>query len=87
MIINHFDNLISRIYFDIDQSIEKYEGNQVLGELKCFPVARIPMRFHAGFFGFDIEYFDSNESSQIFVIVKSQDWKRSYLMDSQCFNH
>ena len=76
-IINHFDNLISRIYYDIEQSMENYKGNQVLGELKCFRVGRIPMRFLAGFFGFDIKYFDSNESSQNEKCETDNKWSES----------
>ena len=60
-IINHFDNLINRIDIDIDQSIEKYKEDQILGELKCFPVEkRYPQRYNI----FELEYFDSNESSE-----------------------
>ena len=37
-IINHFDNLISRVDIDIEQSIEKYKEDKLLGELKYFRV-------------------------------------------------
>ena len=32
-IINHFDNLVNKVDIDIDDSIEKYNNEQVLGEL------------------------------------------------------
>ena len=35
-IINHFDNLIQRVDIDIEESLEKYNENQVLGDLKCY---------------------------------------------------
>ena len=35
-IINHFDNLINRVDIDIDECLEKYNRDQVLGSLKCF---------------------------------------------------
>jgi hypothetical protein len=35
-IINHFDKLINRVDIDIETCLEKYNENQVLGELKCF---------------------------------------------------
>ena len=77
-IINHFDKLISRVNFDIEESMEKYKGNQVLGELDCFHVGRrIPMRFLAGFFGFDIKYFDSNKSSQTNKCEEVIEWSES----------
>ena len=35
-IINYFDELINRVDIDIEECLEKYNENQVLGELKCF---------------------------------------------------
>ena len=35
-IINHFDNLIHRVDIDIEECLEKYNENQVFGDLKCF---------------------------------------------------
>ena len=35
-IINHFDNLIHRVDIDIEESIEKYNDKQILGDLSCF---------------------------------------------------
>ena len=35
-IINHFDNLIQRVDIDIEESLEKYNDNQVIGDLKCY---------------------------------------------------
>ena len=37
-IINHFDNLISQVDIDIEESLEKYKQDQVFGELECFQV-------------------------------------------------
>ena len=58
-IIKYFDDLINRI--DIDQSIEKYKENQILGELKCFPVES---RFSRGYNGLKIECFESSEKNK-----------------------
>ena len=35
-IINHFDNLIHRVDIDIEECLEKYNEEQVLGDLRCF---------------------------------------------------
>ena len=35
-IINHFDNLIQRIDIDIEECLEKYNEEQVIGDLKCY---------------------------------------------------
>ena len=35
-IINHFDNLIQRVDIDIENSLEKYNEKQVIGDLKCY---------------------------------------------------
>jgi hypothetical protein len=60
-IINHFDNLISRIDIDIEQSIEKFkEKNQPLGDLKF---ARYKAKnLIKNCFWFIFEYFDSDSS-------------------------
>ena len=60
-IINHFDNLIHQIDINIDQTIEKYKEDQVLGELDCFPVEN---RTFTGNFSSSIDYFDTYESSK-----------------------
>ena len=61
MIINHFEDLINRVNIDIEQSIENYNEDQMLGKLKCF---RIGNRNIIDNSGIDLEYFDSNESSE-----------------------
>ena len=35
-IINHYDNLINRVDIDNEESILKYNEEQVLGDLKCY---------------------------------------------------
>ena len=37
-IINHFDNLINRVDIDIEQSIEKYKEDKLLGQLEYFRI-------------------------------------------------
>ena len=39
-IIDHFDSLINRVDIDIDESLEKYNQEQVLSELNCFDVRK-----------------------------------------------
>ena len=58
-IINHFDNLIQQVDIDIDQCIENFKENQVLGELKCF---RVENRKSWKCCELTLEYFDSNKS-------------------------
>ena len=43
-IIDHFDSLINRIDIDIDESLEKYNREQVLSELDCFDVIKRKVR-------------------------------------------
>ena len=35
-IIDHFDNLIQRVDIDIEESLEKYHEEQVIGNLQCY---------------------------------------------------
>ena len=35
-IINHFDNLINQVDIDTEESLEKYNEEQVIGDLKCY---------------------------------------------------
>ena len=37
-IINHFDDLINQVDINIEQSIEKYKDDRILGEVNCFKV-------------------------------------------------
>ena len=43
-IIDHFDSLINRVDIDIDESLEKYNQEQVLSELNCFDVGKRNVR-------------------------------------------
>ena len=73
-IINHFDNLIHRIDIHIDQTIEKYKENQVLGELKRFSVK------NRDFYSkkvLKIQYFDSKESPQNNKCETVNEWSES----------
>ena len=52
-IINHFDDLIQRVDIDIEESLKKYNENQVLGDLQCFQVKNRLLRdFRFIFFNF-----------------------------------
>ena len=39
-IINYFDNLINQVDIEIEKCLEKYNNEQVLGEVKCFQTKR-----------------------------------------------
>ena len=39
-IINHFDELINRVDIDIENALEIYTENQVLGDFECFEVKK-----------------------------------------------
>ena len=43
-IIDHFDSLINRIDIDIDESLEKYNREQVLSDLNCFDIGKRKVR-------------------------------------------
>ena len=66
-IINYFDNLINRIDIDIDETIEKYQEDQVLGKLKCFRVTKRNIIDNSGM---DLEFFDSNESNKCVSVIE-----------------
>ena len=73
-IINHFDNLIQKIDIDIDQSIERYKENQVLGELNFPPIQKRNSRKYNLV---NIEYLDSNESSDSEKCETVNEWSES----------
>ena len=73
-IINHFDNLIHQIDIDIDQTIEKYKENQILGELSCLSIEK---KNSLSFYLVKIEYFDSNESSHKNNVETMNKWSES----------
>ena len=73
-IINHFDNLIHRIDIDIEQRIEKYNENQVFGELNC---SSFEGRYTWRSYLFEIEYFDSNDASEINEYESAIKWSGS----------
>ena len=77
-IVNHFENLISRVENDIEQCMGNYKQFQVLGELKHFPFfRRIPLVYIHGVCGFIIRYFDSNEPSQKNKREAVEEWSES----------
>ena len=76
-IINHFDNLIHRVDVDIEQSIENYNQQSVFGKLECFPIEN---RYSGTYYGLNIEYFDSNESSQANKCEAINEWSESTLV-------
>ena len=43
-IIDHFDSLINRVDIDIDESLEKYNQEQVLSELNCYDIRKRNVR-------------------------------------------
>ena len=64
-IINHFDNLINRIDIDFDSSLEKYNDQQLLSELRKssennrWDFTDIPFSFNVKF----IDTFDSSKTN------------------------
>ena len=60
-IINHFDRLINRLDIEIEESLEKYNEDQILGDLKCFQAQRKIKSFR---FFFGLKFFDICESTQ-----------------------
>ena len=60
-IIQDFDSLINRVEIDIKESLEKYNGDQVLGELECFQVKNRNFKLNPSF---RLDYFDSYKPSQ-----------------------
>ena len=62
-IINHFDNLINKIDIDIDQCLEKYNYEQVLGEL-LISTENNRMDFRKNDEEFKIELFDTFNPSR-----------------------
>ena len=61
-IINHFDNLINRVDIDIEQSIEKYKEDKLLGQLEYFRVKERELLNTYELYNF--VYFNSNTSLQ-----------------------
>ena len=76
-IINHFDELINRVDYDIEECLEKYNENQVLGELKCFNKRRnfgenedfILTLFHSNNLALKNEYQGDNNWSESTKVV------------------
>ena len=60
-IIQDFDNLINRVETDIKESLEKYNGDQVLGKLQCFEVKNRNFKVNQYF---NLNYSDSYQPSQ-----------------------
>ena len=61
-IINHFDNLINRVDIDIDECLEKYKEDQLLGSLNCFKLDNRTLRnreFISDCFRTDVKYSKS----------------------------
>ena len=61
-IINHFDNLINRIDIDIDSSIEKFNDQQLLGDLLTSS-ENDRRDFKNRNFYFELKIFDKTDSS------------------------
>ena len=75
-IINHFDNLIQQIDIDIEKCIKQYKTNRVLGELDCFRVNNRDILIDYNKI-VQIDYFDSNESSQSNESESVIEWSES----------
>ena len=58
-IINYFDGLINQVDIDIDESLEKYKENQVLGDMKCFKYSKQDIRFNKY-----LKTFESTENNK-----------------------
>ena len=56
-IINHFDELINRVDIDIEESLEKYNECQLLGEIECF---KSPHERHKPKTSISLKYFDNS---------------------------
>ena len=48
-IIKHFDELINQVDIDIEKSLEKYNENQVLGDLEIFKIDRRKFEIRSSF--------------------------------------
>ena len=68
-IIQDFDNLINQVEVDIKDSLEKYNQNQVLGQLSCFQINKRDLKYNSKF---RLEYFDSYKS--IHEIIDIDRW-------------
>ena len=73
-IINHFDNLINRVDIDIEESLEKYKQEKILGELKCF---RDERKFKRYKIIINFEFFDASKSSQKIIYETVDLWPES----------
>ena len=71
-IIQDFDSLINRVEIDIKKSLEKYNGDQVLGELECFQVKNRNFKLNPSF---RLDYFDSYKPSE--EIIDNDEWSES----------
>ena len=57
VIINHFDELINRVDIDIEETLEKYNEGQLLGEIECF---KSPQERHKPKTRISLKYFDDS---------------------------
>ena len=71
-IINHFDNLIQRVDIDIEECLEKYNQDQVLGDLSFFKdqERNFKMREHYEMTFFDDSSQNSSMSSMRYDLKK-----------------
>ena len=63
-IINHFDDLIQRVDIDIEESLERYNENQVLGELDLFKIEERKKGCEKDS-GFKVELFESESDQKV----------------------
>ena len=73
-IINHFDSLINRVDFDIEESVGKYSKHQVLSELRCFEIRQRNVK---SLKRFSLKCFNSNESEKPFQYQTVDQWPES----------
>ena len=60
-IMQDFDSLINQVEIDIKKSLEKFIGDQFLGQIKCFQVKNRDSKVNLCF---KLAYFDSFKPSQ-----------------------
>ena len=73
-IINHFDNLINRVDIDIEESVGKYNEEQVLSNLKCFEIGQRNVK---SLERFSLKFFDSTESENPIQYQTVDQWPES----------
>ena len=69
-ILNHFDNLINQVDIDIEESLDKYNEEQVIGDLECYKSLKNQIK------GFEFEKYESS-------INKSYEIEHTWLKEAE----